>query len=302
MNETGSPRPAAVMPIAWAGSAEADRSPVRGFFTLREGGVSAGPHGALDGRRGLNLGAACGDDPDAVAANRARVVAAIGCPVRWLRQVHGADVHDADARTDGGSAACDARATPASPCRDAGDAEPRADAAFTTRTDLALAIQVADCLPVVVAAQDGSIVGVAHAGWRGLAGGVLEALVGRMRARRPGAELAAWLGPRIGPGAFEVGADVLDAFVSSNAQARAAFTDAARAGKWYCDLGMLATGQLRRLGIDRTIDTRACTFADATRFWSFRRDRACGRMAAIVALRAPAARPAPRMRPRTPPV
>ncbi len=248
------------MPIDWP-----DATPVDGFFTLRDGGLSAGRHGNAEGRSGLNVGAACGDDPAAVRANRARVSRAIGRPVVWLRQVHGIQVFDADTL----------RAQP----------EPVADAAFTTRSDVALAIQVADCLPVVIAACDGSVVGVAHAGWRGLAAGVIEALVAAMRERRPGVGFSVWLGPRIGPSAFEVGADVRDAFTATDPLARVAFNAGVKDGKWLADLGLLAMQRLHRLGIDRVHDTGACTFDDPLRFWSFRRDRDCGRMAAVVARR-----------------
>lgn len=270
------------LPIAFA-----TPIPVDGFFTLRAGGCSRGSHGTIDGKDGLNLGAACGDDPRAVCSNRARVAASIGRPVLWLQQVHGIAIIDADLAdlADLVDLADLADMTD----RQVTGAAPQADAAFSTRTDIALAILVADCLPVVLAARDGSIIGAAHAGWRGLAGGVITELARAMRRRCPAIELMAWLGPRIGPSAFEVGDEVRRAFVARAPIAGDAFVPGRRPGKWFADLGLLAQQDLRREGIVSIHDTGACTASDPHRFWSFRRDRSCGRMAAVVALRAPPA-------------
>ncbi|NLD54026.1 MAG: peptidoglycan editing factor PgeF [Burkholderiaceae bacterium] len=253
--------------------------------TRRSGGVSAGPWGDARGSSGLNLGAACGDEPQSVATNRARLAEAIGMPIRWLQQVHGADVvkvgrHDAApaGRADAAGLGGDRVAVPAAQSFEA----PRADAQFATESGVALAVLVADCLPVLLADRAGTIVGAAHAGWRGLAAGVLENTVARMRAERPHAELVAWLGPCIGPAAFEVGAEVREAFVSPDPEAARHFVPALGDGKWLADLAALARHRLQRAGVAAIAASGACTVQDAQSFWSYRRDRTCGRMAALV--------------------
>jgi len=228
---------------------------VRAAFTLRTGGVSAAPFNSLD------LGTHVGDDPAAVAENRRRVRMELGLtsePV-WLQQVHGVRVVDLDAAASGvGSAA---------------------DAAFTRRAGRVCAILVADCIPVLFAARDGTAVAAAHAGWRGLAGGVLEAAVAALGCEPSG--LSAWLGPGIGRANFEVGDDVRDAFLSRSADGEAAFERNAR-GRWQCDLALLARSRLARLGVTDVHGGSVCTYADATIFFSFRRDGQCGRMAALI--------------------
>lgn len=237
---------------------------VAALHTTRRGGVSTGPWGDARGEDGLNLGANCGDDPARVAANRARLAGHVGLPVRWLQQVHGAGVVAAG--------------------RDSPDGV-RADAQLTCEAGVALGILVADCLPVLLADRAGSIVGAAHAGWRGLAAGVLENTVAAMRTRRPAAELVAWLGPCIGPGAFEVGTEVRDAFVSSDAQAASRFRPGRREGKWLADLAAIARDRLARAGVGAIAGSGECTVSDPEAFWSYRRDGECGRMAALVWLR-----------------
>ena len=232
-------------------------------MTTRRGGASGGEWRAADGSGGLNLGLGCGDAPAVVKENRARTSIAFGGPVLWLAQVHGIGVVDADEVSDTALL-------------------PQGDAAFTTRSDLALAVLVADCLPVLLADRDGAIVGVAHAGWRGLAGGVLPSLVAAMRARRPAADLMAWLGPRIGQPAFEVGPEVREAFVARMPDAGAAFVPSARAGHHLCDLGALARRDLAAAGVAWVSDSGLCTHRDASRFWSHRRDRPGGRMCALI--------------------
>jgi polyphenol oxidase len=237
------------------------------FTTLRHGaGISAPPFDDF------NLGARCGDAPDAVAANRAELAARFGLPSppHWLHQVHGTHVVRVDSpcrpeRSEG----------PASP------AEPDADAAVTDAAGTVLAILTADCLPVVFAAGDGSEVGAAHAGWRGLAAGVLEATVAAMRT--PPARLRAWLGPAAGPRAYEVGAEVRDAFLAYDPAADAAFA-ATRPGHWRIDLYALARMRLQRAGMaDEAIHGGGlCTISDPARFYSHRRDTRTGRMATLV--------------------
>jgi len=229
---------------------------VRAAVTLRGGGVSAAPFDSL------NLGAGTGDDAGAVAENRARVRAALGLRSEpaWLKQVHGSAVI----------------ALGPEPCE---PHEPTADAAVTSVPGRVCVVQVADCLPVLLAARDGSEVGAAHAGWRGLAAGVLEATVRALKAEP--AQLHAWLGPAIGPGHFEVGEEVRAAFVAGDALAARAFVPNAR-GRWQCDLCALARARLERLGVRSVHGGGWCTFADATRFFSYRRDGRCGRMAALI--------------------
>ena len=207
----------------------------------------------------FNLGTRCGDEPAAVAANRAALVDRLGLPSAplWLRQVHGIEVFDADAGADA--------------------SEPEADAAVTHRAGVVLAVLTADCVPVILAADDGRAVGVAHAGWRGLAGGVLEATVAALRV--PPDRLVAWIGPAIGAASYEVGAEVRAAFVDADAGAAVAFA-ATRPGHWLCDLPALVRRRLGAAGLARVHGGGFDTFADA-RFYSFRRDRETGRFATL---------------------
>ncbi|MDO4637706.1 MAG: peptidoglycan editing factor PgeF [Lautropia sp.] len=239
-------------------------------FTLRTGGVSQSPwDGGGDKGDGLNLGLYCGDEASAVRCNRQRLAAAIGRPIVWLRQIHGTTVVDQDLCGE----------------NPAGE-EAEADAQLTTRRDVALGIQVADCLPVLLADQQGRVVGAAHAGWRSLAGGILQATVQAMRQKVPQAVLTAWLGPCIGPGAFEVGDEVRAAFLAALPQAEVqvahAFTAGAQPGKWLANLSQLARLHLEALGVTRIVGDAHCTWSDPQRFWSYRRDQRCGRMAALI--------------------
>lgn len=218
--------------------------------TTRRGGVSRAPYASL------NLGTHVGDEPSFVARNRALVRARLPGDPFWLHQVHGITV--------------------AEPGREMG--LPTADAAVTQSPGVVLAVLTADCLPVVVAADDGSAIGVAHAGWRGLAAGVLEAAVVRLPVA-PG-RLLAFLGPAIGPSAYEVGEDVRAAFVAVDPEARAAFR-AGAAGKWYADLYALARRRLSACGVERIFGGERCTFNEHARFFSFRRDGVTGRMATL---------------------
>jgi hypothetical protein len=225
---------------------------VRAAFTLRAGGVSAAPFDSL------NLGAQVGDGAAAVAENRRRVRLQLQLPQEpaWLEQVHGSEVVDVDALAG---------------------AAPRADAALARRAGRVCAVQVADCLPVLLASA--AAVAAAHAGWRGLAAGVLEATVARLGADP--AQLIAWLGPAIGAQHFEVGTEVRDAFLARDGAAADAFAANAR-GRWQCDLATLARQRLRRAGVQRVFGGRWCTYADPARFFSYRRDGNCGRMAALI--------------------
>jgi YfiH family protein len=257
---------------------------VSAAFTLRTGGVSAAPYDSL------NLGSRIGDSLEGVAENRRRVREALRLPAEpmWLEQVHGIAVVEAQAGRAGFN-------TP-----------PTGDAVVAREAGQVCAIRVADCMPVLFAARDGSVVGAAHAGWRGLAGGVLEATVARLGV--PASEVIAWMGPAIGPRHFEVGDDVRAAFLAAGAGAgvrasigadtdgvadvvgavdrardgvASAFTANAR-GRWQCDLYALARLRLQALGIVGIHGGGWCTFAEADRFFSYRRDGQCGRMAALI--------------------
>ena len=229
---------------------------VRAAFTLRTGGVSQPPFDSF------NIGAHVGDEPRAVGENRRQLRGRLGLPVEpaWLTQVHGARVADLDAESSNGSL------------------EP-ADGAVTRTADRVCAIQAADCMPVLFASAEGVAIGAAHAGWRGLAGGVLEAVVGAMRV--PPESLFAWLGPAIGQAHFEVGEEVRAAFLAADPAAAAAFTANPR-GRWQCDLYGLARRRLTALGVGQVYGGTWCTYADAGRFFSYRRDGRCGRMAALI--------------------
>jgi len=208
-----------------------------------------------------NLGSRCGDDAAAVASNRSLLAASLDLPSspRWLQQVHGIEV----ARVDGIDAAI----------------EPCADAAVTLRRGTVLAVLTADCLPVLLCRLDGSAVAAAHAGWRGLAAGVIEATCAALGTR--GDALMAWLGPAIGPQSFEVGGEVRGAFVGAAAEAAAAFRPAA-GDKWLADIYALARLRLRKAGIEAIYGGGLCTVGDPERFYSYRRDGVTGRMVTLI--------------------
>ncbi|MGE5028196.1 MAG: peptidoglycan editing factor PgeF [Betaproteobacteria bacterium] len=228
-------------------------SRVRALQTSRAGGVSAGPYASL------NLGNHVGDDPAAVAENRALLRASLPAEPVWLRQVHGNVVADAD-RVQG---------------------IPDADAVLARRSGSVCAVMTADCLSLLLCDQAGEVVAAAHAGWRGLAGGVVEATVQAMRVAPE--RLLVWLGPAIGPAAFEVGDEVRQAFMAHDPQAAKAFVaNPANPQKWLADIFLLARQRLARLGVSRVYGGGLCTYTDATRFYSYRRDGATGRMATLV--------------------
>ena len=229
-------------------------SRVRAVSTTRGGGVSSGVYASL------NLGQHVGDAPAAVMENRRHLGASLRLQhePRWLKQVHGINVAHLTGRVPDSSA----------------------DAAVTGVAGEVCVIMTADCLPVLFCDRSGTKVGAAHAGWRGLAAGVLEATVKAMGAE-PG-ELLAWMGPAIGPKAYEVGDEVRQTFVASDPGAARAFAPGRVGGKWWCDLYMLARSRLEAVGAHHVYGGGFCTYTERERFFSFRRDGECGRMATLI--------------------
>jgi len=224
---------------------------VRALVTTRAGGASRGPYASF------NLDPRVGDDPSAVERNRETLRSALPSDPLWLHQVHGAEVVAAESAP----------------------ARPRADGAVARTRHSVCAVLTADCLPVLLASRSGEVVGIAHAGWRGLAAGVIEATIARMAVAA--AQVVAWLGPAIGPRAYEVGQDVYDAFVAADAGAAQAFT-ALGAGKHLADLYALARRRLAAAGVEAVYGGGFCTHAEGQRFYSYRRDRTTGRFASLV--------------------
>lgn len=226
---------------------------VRALSTTRTGGVSTGVYASL------NLAEHVGDAPASVSENRVHLQAGLaGARPGWLKQVHGTRV----ARLDG-------HAVPAP-----------ADASVTSEPKQACVIMTADCLPVLFCDAKGTRVAAAHAGWRGLAAGVLEASLAEMQ--ETPSQIMAWLGPAIGPKSYEVGEEVMRAFVEHDAAAASAFSPGKVTGKWWCDLYTLARQRLQAAGITRIYGGGYCTYTDWERFFSYRRDGECGRMATLV--------------------
>lgn len=223
---------------------------VQACMTLRTGGVSEAPWTSL------NLGDHVGDDPVHVAANRAHLAGMLPAAPVWLTQVHGTRVAELGR-----------------------DKDFRADAAVARTAGQVCAVLTADCLPVLLCDRAGTVVAAAHAGWRGLAAGVLEATVAAMQV--PPGEIIAWMGAAIGPQAFEVGDEVRDAFVARHAGAVAAFAPHAP-GKWLADIYALARLRLGAAGVQAVHGGGHCTFRETDSFFSYRRDGATGRMAALV--------------------
>lgn len=259
--------PAGAIRPAWGAPAG-----VRALMSGRGGGVSAAPFDSLN-LRPPALGGEHLDDPQAVGENQRRFALALGAQPVWLNQVHGADVVRLTAE----------HLRP-------GAALPRADASICTEAGIACTVLVADCLPVLLCSADGRAVGAAHAGWRGLAGGVIDHTVAALceAADCQADQLLAWLGPCIGPRAFEVGADVLQAFgADPSAPDAALFRPCPRvdgSARWRANLVALARRRLAALGIERISGGAWCTVEDGSRFFSFRRDGRTGRMAAAVAV------------------
>jgi len=229
-------------------------SNVKALQTTRNGGLS------LDAFASLNMGMHVGDDPIVVAKNRQLLSAYLPSEPVWVNQVHGINVIDAAA----------------SSCLQ------NADASYTNKPNVVCVTMTADCLPVLLCDQKGKVVAAVHAGWRGLCDGVIEAAVAKMQV--PVNEILAWLGPAIGPNAFEVGDEVRSQFMARDAQAELAFV--ARSDKWLCNLYLIAQQRLQRMGVTQIygagIDEDFCTYSDEARFFSYRRDNVTGRMASLI--------------------
>lgn len=225
---------------------------VQALSTTRAGGVSLPPYDSL------NLGVHVGDQSADVAANRAVLRGQLPGEPCWLNQVHGTRVVDA-----------------AQP-----ESVPHADAVVSRRAGAVCVVMTADCLPVLLCDRAGSVVGAAHAGWRGLQGGVIEATAAAMQI--PPSDIIAWLGPAIGPNAFEVGDEVRAAFVGDAAIAAAAFRPSTTSGKWLADIYLLARQRLQALGVNSISGGDLCTVTDRERFFSYRRDGVTGRMASLI--------------------
>ncbi|MBI0328286.1 peptidoglycan editing factor PgeF [Burkholderia plantarii] len=267
---------------------------VRALVSTRNGGRSAAPYGRWsaaggDAPGGLNLGRHTGDEPADVEANRARLLALTGQPrAAWLEQVHGTKVVRADAVL---ARAAELTADPAAdPVTDAAAGVVRADASVTDVPGAVCVVMVADCMPVLFCDPDGRAVGAAHAGWRGLVAGIIEDTAQQVAtlAGIEASRLRVYLGPAIGPAAFEVGADVEAAFAEAatpaerEASARAFVAIDGAPGKYHADLYVLARLRAARLGITEVAGGGACTFTDRERYYSYRRDRVTGRMAAMI--------------------
>lgn len=226
---------------------------MRAFVTTREGGVSSGEHASM------NLGLSSGDLPENVARNRAIVRAELPSDPVWLAQVHGREVAILE--------------------QVAGGERPRADAAVASTPGKVAVVLTADCMPIFFADRAGRHVGVAHAGWRGLAAGVIESTVKTLGV--PSGELLAWMGPAIGPQAFEVGPEVREAFTKDDPGAECAFAPG-KPGKYMADLYALARMRLARAGVTQVSGGGFCTRNEPERFFSYRRAQRSGRMGAFI--------------------
>jgi len=224
---------------------------VRALQTLRTGGCSPVPWDSF------NLGDHVGDSSILVAANRAKLRALLPGEPLWLQQVHGTTAVDADFSTN----------------------LLAADAAIARQPGKVCVVMTADCLPVLLCDRAGTVVAAAHAGWRGLLAGVLEATIGKMGV--PAGELLAWLGPAIGPKRFEVGGEVHAAFIDRTPEAALAFSPQLP-GKWLADIYTLARQRLQAAGVDSISGGDFCTASDTKRFFSYRRDGVTGRMASLI--------------------
>jgi YfiH family protein len=227
---------------------------VKALQTTRMGGVSLAPYASL------NLGAHVNDDTAAVATNRQLLMPYLPSEPVWVNQVHGIEVIDAAQST----------------CLQ------NADAAFTTQLNVVCVTMTADCLPVLLCDKAGTVVAAVHAGWRGLCDGAIEAAVHKMQV--PKSEILVWLGPAIGPNAFEVGEEVRAQFIQHDQQATQAFKP--HGDKWLCNMYLIAQQRLKALGVTQIygggVNEDFCTYTDEARFFSFRRDNITGRMASLI--------------------
>ena len=236
---------------------------IQAFCTTRQGGISKPPFNSL------NLGLHAGDDVADVLQNRVIVRSELPAEPHWLKQIHGVTV-----------------STPASR-NTLGNGPFEADAAVTNIPNEVLAILAADCMPVLFASKAGDVIGAAHAGWRGLSGGVLENTINEMMALSPGlttSDIQAWLGPAIGPSAFEVGEDVLQAFAQQGKGivSKAFIPVISAPGKYLANLYLLARDRLNTLGIEQITGGEFCTVSSPERFFSYRRDKVTGRFASLI--------------------
>ncbi|MEA5098539.1 MAG: peptidoglycan editing factor PgeF [Burkholderiaceae bacterium] len=232
--------------------------------TVRSGGASAAPYDdGTTGGHGFNLALHVGDDPQQVRQNRALLRALLPAEPAWLTQTHSTTVVDAASATNA----------------------PEADASVTTERGVVCVVMTADCLPVLLCDARGTLVAAAHAGWRGLADGVLQATVEAMRAKGA-ADILAWFGPAIGPQAFEVGDDVRQAFAAGGIDPADGFAPIdGNSGKYLGDMTALARAALAGVGVSRIAGGGLCTVTDWRRFYSFRRDDITGRMASLIWLK-----------------
>lgn len=238
------------LPFDWLQAQWPAPANVHTCVTTRTGGISQEPFAHF------NLGEHVQDEPQAVAHNRGLLAEKLGCQPTWLNQVHGVQV---------------VPATVSDCCT--------ADASTTQLTQLACCVMTADCLPVLFCNQQGSQVAAAHAGWRGLASGMLEQTVAAFK--QPNQEILAWLGPAISQQAFEVGAEVREAFISQHVEAAQAFIPSVNAGKWMADLYQLARIRLAGIGVSQVFGGGLCTYNDS-RFYSYRRHAKTGRFASLI--------------------
>lgn len=231
---------------------------VKSLFTTRNGGIS---HSAGEAYATMNIGAHVNDNPTDVAHNRALLSAHLPAQPQWLKQIHGTEPVRIECVST---------------------ANPEGDAAYSRHPGVVCAIMVADCLPVFLCDTAGTVVAIAHAGWRGLAGGIIEKTIEAMDAERD--KLIAWLGPAIGPKHFEVGSDVYDAFIQHSPATEGAFSAIHRTHekKWLADIFLLTRQRLTENGVTAIYGGGICTYSDPQRFYSYRRDGETGRMAALI--------------------
>lgn len=259
MSEQKPDAQSAVMPADWILPDWPAPPQVRALITTRNGGFSSGPFGNLQGVNGMNPAMHFGDHPEQVLRNRALLQQVLPAAPQWLKQVHGTAVVSLPDAME----------------------QPVADAALTTQAQVVCAVLTADCLPVLLTDQAGSVVACAHAGWRGLVAGVIENTVHKMGVA--GVQVLAYLGPAIGPSAFEVGAEVRQAFIDVDPQAAAAFVSIeGRPGKWLGDLYLLARQRLNKLGVTAIYGGDFCTYCEPQRFYSYRRDKTTGHLASLI--------------------